>query len=95
MVTAGWRWLWCCGGCDDDIDDGDGLEVVLEVIWWGGRVTAAGGVVGSRVTASDSEDRVDRESGSIFGVGRKTPPENFSGGGGGGRVVAAGGRNLW
>ncbi|GJS57332.1 retrovirus-related pol polyprotein from transposon TNT 1-94 [Tanacetum coccineum] len=74
MVTAGWRWLWCCGGCDDD------------VIWWGGRVTAAGGVVGSRVTASDSEDRVDRESGSIFGVGRKTRRKSFPAAGGGGRV---------
>ncbi|GJX60908.1 hypothetical protein Tco_0292298 [Tanacetum coccineum] len=31
MVTAGWRLLWCCGGCDDDIDGGDGLEVV----WFG------------------------------------------------------------
>ncbi|GKD69450.1 hypothetical protein Tco_1323540, partial [Tanacetum coccineum] len=72
--------VWAEG--DGHEDDGDGLKVVLEVIWWGGRVTAAGGVVGSRVTASDSGDRVDRVSGSIFGVGRKSPPEKFSGGGG-------------
>ncbi|GKB62653.1 hypothetical protein Tco_0918839, partial [Tanacetum coccineum] len=25
----------CCGGCDDDIDDGDGLEVVSR--WGVGR----------------------------------------------------------
>ncbi|GJT39710.1 hypothetical protein Tco_0939575 [Tanacetum coccineum] len=73
MVTAGWRWLWCCGGCDDDIDDGDGLEVVLEVIWWGGRVTAAGARGGG--VARDSQDRVDRESGSIFGVLAGKSPE--------------------
>ncbi|GJU36355.1 hypothetical protein Tco_1184709 [Tanacetum coccineum] len=85
--------VWAEG--DGHEDDGDGLKVVLEVIWWGGRVTAAGGVVGSRVTASDSGDRVDRVSGSIFGVGRKTRRKSFPAagdGGGGGRVVAGGGR---
>ncbi|GKA03760.1 hypothetical protein Tco_0676541, partial [Tanacetum coccineum] len=47
---------------------------VVAVGWWKWRVEESG--VG---------DRVDRVSGSIFGVGRKTPPEKFSGGGGGGR----------
>ncbi|GJX71626.1 hypothetical protein Tco_0308797 [Tanacetum coccineum] len=91
MVTAGWRWLWCCGGCDDDIDGGAMERVVTR---WRGRDDdggAVGGVVGSRVTASDSEDRVDRESGSIFGVGRKTRRKSFPAAGDGGRVVAAGG----
>ncbi|GJW12117.1 retrovirus-related pol polyprotein from transposon TNT 1-94 [Tanacetum coccineum] len=68
MVTAGWRWLWCCGGCDDD------------VIWWGGRVTAAGGVVGSRVTASDSEGTGwIGEVEHILVLAVKTLPESFTG----------------
>ncbi|GJW01234.1 hypothetical protein Tco_1556485 [Tanacetum coccineum] len=33
MVTAGWRWLWCCGGCDDI--DGGAMERV--VTRWRGR----------------------------------------------------------
>ncbi|GKC75786.1 hypothetical protein Tco_1126560, partial [Tanacetum coccineum] len=46
-----------------------------------------GGVGGgeSRVRESDGGDRIDREMGRIFGVGRKSSPENFSGGCGGGR----------
>ncbi|GJR60207.1 hypothetical protein Tco_1502369 [Tanacetum coccineum] len=38
-----------------------------------------------RVRESGYGDRIDRVVRSIFGVGRKTPPENFFGGGGGGR----------
>ncbi|GKF75626.1 hypothetical protein Tco_0225070, partial [Tanacetum coccineum] len=38
--------------------------------------------------ASGYGDRVDRVTRKLFGVGRKSPPENFSGGGG---VVASGG----
>ncbi|GKD04463.1 hypothetical protein Tco_1179437 [Tanacetum coccineum] len=47
-------------------------------------VMASGGVE-SRVRESDGGDRIDREMGRIFGVGRKSSPENFSGGCGGGR----------
>ncbi|GKF32436.1 hypothetical protein Tco_0102234, partial [Tanacetum coccineum] len=47
-------------------------------------VMASGGVE-SRVRESDGGDRIDREMGMIFGVGRKSSPENFSGGCGGGR----------
>ncbi|GJV60778.1 putative reverse transcriptase domain-containing protein [Tanacetum coccineum] len=46
----------------------------------------SGGVEG-RVGESDYGDRVDRVAGIIFGFGRKSPPEKFSGGG----VVASGG----
>ncbi|GJR96535.1 hypothetical protein Tco_0268709 [Tanacetum coccineum] len=61
------------------------MGVVASSVWWcrcGGV-----GVGGSRwrVAASDIGDRVDPEVGSIFGVGRKSSPENFSGGCGGGR----------
>ncbi|GJS84378.1 hypothetical protein Tco_0750919 [Tanacetum coccineum] len=44
------------------------------------------GEVMERVRESGYGDRIDRVVRSIFGVGRKTPPENFSGGGGGGRI---------
>ncbi|GJU31705.1 hypothetical protein Tco_1175294 [Tanacetum coccineum] len=47
-------------------------------------MVASGGVE-SRVRESDGGDRIDREMGRIFGVGRKSSPENFSGGCGGGR----------
>ncbi|GKF63950.1 hypothetical protein Tco_0187398, partial [Tanacetum coccineum] len=47
-------------------------------------VMASGGVE-SRVRESDGGDRIDREMGRIFGVGRKSSSENFSGGCGGGR----------
>ncbi|GJS84360.1 hypothetical protein Tco_0750901, partial [Tanacetum coccineum] len=49
-----------------------------------GLIGGDGGVI-RRVKESGVGDRVDRVSGSIFGVGRKTPPEKFSGDGGGGR----------
>ncbi|GKC52128.1 hypothetical protein Tco_1074873, partial [Tanacetum coccineum] len=42
-----------------------------------------------RVEARGLGDRVDREMGNLFGFGRKSPPEKFSGGGG---VVADGRR---
>ncbi|GJU37843.1 hypothetical protein Tco_1186197 [Tanacetum coccineum] len=54
----------------------------------GGVVAAVGddnGAVRWRVKESDGGDRIDREMGRIFGVGRKSSPENFSGGCGGGR----------
>ncbi|GKD71503.1 hypothetical protein Tco_1325593 [Tanacetum coccineum] len=46
------------------------------------------GEVMERVRESGYGDRIDREMGRIFGVGRKSSPENFSGGCGGGRKVA-------
>ncbi|GJY35331.1 hypothetical protein Tco_0420709 [Tanacetum coccineum] len=51
--------------CYDDGEDGGGGSGVVEV------ARGASGIV----------DRVDPEVGSIFGVGRKSPPEKFSGGG--------------
>ncbi|GJR13241.1 hypothetical protein Tco_0795893, partial [Tanacetum coccineum] len=62
----------------------------------GGVEVAAGEGGGKRrVVASEYEDRVDREMGIPFGLGRKSPPEKFSGGGSGGRRqwVAAG--KIW
>ncbi|GJT17745.1 hypothetical protein Tco_0876451 [Tanacetum coccineum] len=46
----------------------------------GGAWLVASGGVESRVRGSDGGDRIDREMGRIFGVGRKSSPENFSGG---------------
>ncbi|GJV06608.1 putative ribonuclease H-like domain-containing protein [Tanacetum coccineum] len=46
----------------------------------------------ARVRESGGGDRIDREMGRIFGVGRKSSPENFSGGCGGGRRRLGGGR---
>ncbi|GJT82602.1 hypothetical protein Tco_1056944 [Tanacetum coccineum] len=63
----------------------------------GDGVVASGGddddgdgwvTVESRVRESDGGDLIDREMGRIFGVGRKSSPEYFSGGCG---VVVAGG----
>ncbi|GKF01938.1 hypothetical protein Tco_0028861, partial [Tanacetum coccineum] len=73
MVAAGWRWLWCCGGCDDDIDDDGGVTVVR------------------RVEESGVGDRRDPEMELVFGVGRKIPPEKFSGDGAVTAAVAGGG----
>ncbi|GKC46606.1 hypothetical protein Tco_1064328, partial [Tanacetum coccineum] len=43
---------------------------------------AVGGGAGfRRVAESGSGDRVDRVTRNTFGLGRKSPPENFSGGG--------------
>ncbi|GJT07689.1 hypothetical protein Tco_0842151 [Tanacetum coccineum] len=50
-----------------------------------GKTYFDSGGVESRVRESDGGDRIDREMGRIFGVGRKSSPENFSGGCGGGR----------
>ncbi|GKA52921.1 hypothetical protein Tco_0746236 [Tanacetum coccineum] len=62
-----------------DVDGGS--MMLMGVSAGGGR----GGDVESRVRESDGGDRIDREMGRIFGVGRKSSPENFSGGCGGGR----------
>ncbi|GJW24449.1 hypothetical protein Tco_0038260, partial [Tanacetum coccineum] len=61
--------------------DGGGVTVVAAVVVV--RVAAA------RVRASGYEGWIDPVMGSDFGLGRKCPPEKFSGGGG--MVVAGGG----
>ncbi|GKB54831.1 hypothetical protein Tco_0905584 [Tanacetum coccineum] len=67
--------VWCGG----DGSRGDEMRVV---------VSAGGGGCGSRrgekrrVAASGGGDRVDPVVRIIFGFGRKSPPENFSGDGG-------------
>ncbi|GKG28703.1 hypothetical protein Tco_0416068 [Tanacetum coccineum] len=80
-----WRWLWR--------DDGSGVRMMMVKVacrgdvgvglpWWcrGWRASAAVGVVGWCVTARDMGDLVDLETRKLFGFGRKSPPENFSGG---------------
>ncbi|GJZ72563.1 hypothetical protein Tco_0636709, partial [Tanacetum coccineum] len=59
--------------CYDDDDGGVGVVVSVAV---------------ARVKESEGRDRRDPLMGRIFGVGRKSSPENFSGGCGGGRKVA-------
>ncbi|GJZ46274.1 putative reverse transcriptase domain-containing protein [Tanacetum coccineum] len=60
----------------------------MVVLWW---LWARGGGDGEwRVAESECRDRRDRAAGIIFEVGRKSPPENFSGGGGVVAVVAGG-----
>ncbi|GJW02857.1 hypothetical protein Tco_1561713 [Tanacetum coccineum] len=61
--------------------------------------TAGGGGGGSggvdeRVGESDLGDRVDQFMRFIFGLGRKSPPEKFSGGGGMVATVAGGGAGV-
>ncbi|GJS60229.1 hypothetical protein Tco_0655013 [Tanacetum coccineum] len=77
---------WCRGGCGCGVvvswvkaaavDGGDGEDGRLWLPEGGG------------VEARGCGDRIDRRMRSIFGFGRKSPPEKFSGGGG---VVAGGG----
>ncbi|GJX05342.1 hypothetical protein Tco_0191258 [Tanacetum coccineum] len=62
---------WC------SVDEDDDVTRVERQQWW----------CRWRVTASGYGDRVDPMVGSLFGFGRKSPPENFSGGGG---MVVAG-----
>nr|GFA50852.1 hypothetical protein [Tanacetum cinerariifolium] len=79
----------CGGGCDGDGDyEGSGammVAVAMGLLWWGDH---DGG--GWRVVASDIWDRIDRVTGNIFGVRRKSSPEKFFGGGDDG-----GGRRWW
>ncbi|GKG10795.1 hypothetical protein Tco_0342195 [Tanacetum coccineum] len=78
-----WRWR---GGDDvgGGFDHGDGMGV-------GGVGDGGLAVTGQqpkreggrrRVEARGCGDRVDRSEGSTFGLGRKSPPENFFDGGG-------------
>ncbi|GJX79990.1 hypothetical protein Tco_0328139 [Tanacetum coccineum] len=64
MVTAGWRWLWCCGGCDDDIDGGAMERVVTRwrgrdgcgvVGWWLRRVPPMRTAASTMPTTAGSE----------------------------------------
>ncbi|GJR34347.1 hypothetical protein Tco_1210031, partial [Tanacetum coccineum] len=70
--------------------DGGGVEWWLWR-WWGWRRR--------RVAESGYGDRVDPVTGTLFGVGRKSPSENFSGGGvvavAGIRKAGEGCRNSW
>ncbi|GJR07537.1 hypothetical protein Tco_0790189 [Tanacetum coccineum] len=68
MVT---RLLWWCG---DDNDD-----VMMRVA---AAAETGGGGGERRVEESGCRDRRDPLMGRIFGVGRKSPSEKFSGGGG-------------
>ncbi|GJS81622.1 hypothetical protein Tco_0748163 [Tanacetum coccineum] len=65
----------------------------------GGVEVAAGeGGEKRRVVASEYEDRVDREIGIPFGLGRKSPPKKFFGGGSGGGTREVGwlaGDKIW
>ncbi|GKF86220.1 hypothetical protein Tco_0254047 [Tanacetum coccineum] len=90
-VAAEWRGRVGCGGAGGEVierqqrgDDGGGVMVGC-----GGEAAGGGGGAWRRVTMGDRVDRVTR---NIFRVGRKSPPENFSGDGG--EVVVAGIRRL-
>ncbi|GJZ21077.1 hypothetical protein Tco_0558116 [Tanacetum coccineum] len=81
----------------DPRGDDDGGMMMVTRLWWGldrgggdGVAAAAAGGGGRkwRLEESDLVGRIDRLMRIIFGVGRKSPPENFSGGG---DVVAGGG----
>ncbi|GJV14208.1 hypothetical protein Tco_1359531 [Tanacetum coccineum] len=61
------------------------LPKTTKLTWCYGGVGGDVAAVRWRVKESDGGDRIDREMGRIFGVGRKSSPENFSGGCGGGR----------
>ncbi|GKA30813.1 hypothetical protein Tco_0717118 [Tanacetum coccineum] len=83
--------LVCRGGDGDDgeggVDDGVGGGRRLDDDGGDGAVVEGWQRRWRRVVASECGDRIDRVMGSIFGFGRKSPPENFSGGGG---VMVAG-----
>ncbi|GJV98502.1 hypothetical protein Tco_1553754 [Tanacetum coccineum] len=70
-----------------DVEDGDVMMMMMMTVV-GMRLWLPEGEGGRRVAASELMDRVDRAMRNTFGLGRKTPPEKFSGGGG---VVAGGG----
>ncbi|GKC15784.1 hypothetical protein Tco_1012566 [Tanacetum coccineum] len=70
--------------------NGGGEEVMMKTKWWPALWLPEVGLAARRwrcMAASECGDRTDRVMGSVFGFGRKSPPENFSGGGG---VVAGG-----
>ncbi|GJU34163.1 hypothetical protein Tco_1182517 [Tanacetum coccineum] len=85
--TRGWHGAATSRWCYDDDDDGVGVVVsvavarvvVVTVGWW--RVE-------ERVRESEYDEWVDPGMELVFGVGRKIPPEKYSGGG---AVVTAAG----
>ncbi|GJX57012.1 hypothetical protein Tco_0286909 [Tanacetum coccineum] len=79
----------------DDVDGGSmvRMEVVAVVMVLMVAAAAAGGGK-RRVEESGCGDRIDPVMRSVFGVGRKSPPEKFSGGGWP-KKVAAGRREGW
>ncbi|GJY55574.1 reverse transcriptase domain-containing protein [Tanacetum coccineum] len=62
---------WLLQPTERTLDGGSGGDDDMEVV-----------VTRWRVTASGLGDRIDRAKRNIFGFGRKSPPEKFSGGGG-------------
>ncbi|GJW10254.1 hypothetical protein Tco_1576081 [Tanacetum coccineum] len=77
------RWGWCCSG----MEMVETKVRVAVVVWRGGREgrCMAWWWRRWRVEESGCGDRIDPVRRSVFGVGRKSPPEKFSGGGSGGR----------
>ncbi|GJU25699.1 hypothetical protein Tco_1164320 [Tanacetum coccineum] len=61
LVAAAAPLLWCCGGCDDDIDDGDGLSggVGGDMVRWSCDSSWRGGGV-ARLGIKDGLDRTER-----------------------------------
>ncbi|GJS09249.1 putative ribonuclease H-like domain-containing protein [Tanacetum coccineum] len=57
------------------------VSVVIMVVVLAATAAVGGGAGFRRVAESGSGDRVDRVTRNTFGLGRKTPPEKFSGGG--------------
>ncbi|GKA74944.1 hypothetical protein Tco_0781322 [Tanacetum coccineum] len=71
--------LWWSGCVKVRYDDRMKLDVVK------GPFGGDGGLVDIGKWKSEKVDRIDRLNENLFGLGRKSPPENFSGGGSGGR----------
>ncbi|GKB65416.1 hypothetical protein Tco_0921602 [Tanacetum coccineum] len=80
MVVSAVEWRLSHNG-------GDGVMLVVDLVVMlmaADRLWLPEEEGGRRVAASKLMDRVDRAMRNTFGLGRKTPPEKFSGGGGGG-----------
>ncbi|GKB28102.1 hypothetical protein Tco_0867503, partial [Tanacetum coccineum] len=65
----------------------DGSGIMMMVVAWQQRGGDSGEEM-ERVRESGYGDRIDRKMGLVFGVGRKIPPEKFSGGGATAAAVA-------
>ncbi|GJY07476.1 hypothetical protein Tco_0374530 [Tanacetum coccineum] len=86
----------CRGGVGEVVrwwydDDDDAMVCCGGVTVGRQRRCGWSGEVMERVRESGYGDRIDRKMGSIFGVGRKIPPEKFSDDGAVTAVVAGGG----
>ncbi|GJZ20363.1 reverse transcriptase domain-containing protein [Tanacetum coccineum] len=82
MAAAVGKWWWFQWG--GDVLRGDGVRWCSVVVVMSGMmmmvadVAVRGGGGGKRrVESRDLGDRIDRSDGSIFGLGRKSPPECF------------------